>query len=236
MPDPADGPRRHRRLVPLLLGHRRRHGARRAGRRRRRPRPGAAPARPPAGRRLGARGRAGPARRHRRHQDPRARSSRRAWCAPRPTSPAWSTEARLPDRVQRRALATFDALAEAEGRLHRRPPESVHFHEVGGIDAIIDVVGTCAALEVLGVDEIDAERGGQRHRHGARRPRPAPRPRPGGGRAAARAPPPTSSTCPSSSPRRPAPRCSPPTSPTWGPMPPMTIERRRLRRRLGRSR
>ncbi len=66
------------------------------------------------------------------------------------------TEARLPDRVQRRALATFDALARAEGRLHRRPPESVHFHEVGGIDAIIDVVGTCAAMEVLGIDEIDA--------------------------------------------------------------------------------
>ncbi len=66
------------------------------------------------------------------------------------------TEARLPDRVQRRALATFDALARAEGRLHRRPPESVHFHEVGGVDAIIDVVGTCAALEVLGIDEVDA--------------------------------------------------------------------------------
>ena len=41
------------------------------------------------------------------------------------------------------------ALAEAEGRLHRRPPEQVHFHEVGGLDAIVDVVGTCAALEVL---------------------------------------------------------------------------------------
>jgi hypothetical protein len=65
-------------------------------------------------------------------------------------------EARLPDRVRRRALATFAALAEAEGHLHRRPPESVHFHEVGGIDAIIDVVGTCAALEVLGIDEVDA--------------------------------------------------------------------------------
>jgi len=65
-------------------------------------------------------------------------------------------EARLPDRVRHRALATFDALAQAEGHLHRRPPESVHFHEVGGIDAIIDVVGTCAALEVLGIDEVDA--------------------------------------------------------------------------------
>jgi uncharacterized protein (TIGR00299 family) protein len=65
-------------------------------------------------------------------------------------------EARLPDRVRRRALATFTGLAEAEGRLHRRPPEQVHFHEVGGIDAIIDVVGTCAALEVLDVDEVHA--------------------------------------------------------------------------------
>jgi len=60
----------------------------------------------------------------------------------------------LPDRVARRALATFRALAEAEGHLHRRPPETVHFHEVGALDAIVDVVGTCAALEVLGVDSV----------------------------------------------------------------------------------
>lgn len=66
------------------------------------------------------------------------------------------TEARLPERVRQRALATFTLLAEVEGHLHRRPPEQVHFHEVGGIDAIIDVVGTCAALEVLGIDEVCA--------------------------------------------------------------------------------
>ena len=64
------------------------------------------------------------------------------------------TGAGLPDRVERRALATFRALAEAEGRLHRQPPETVHFHEVGALDAIVDVVGTCAALELLDVDEI----------------------------------------------------------------------------------
>jgi pyridinium-3,5-bisthiocarboxylic acid mononucleotide nickel chelatase len=63
-------------------------------------------------------------------------------------------EARLPSRVEARAMATFRALAEVEGALHRRPPEQVHFHEVGGIDALIDVVGTCAALEVLGVDTV----------------------------------------------------------------------------------
>ena len=66
------------------------------------------------------------------------------------------TEARLPERVRQRALATFAALAEVEGRLHRRPPAQVHFHELGGIDAIVDIVGTCTALELLGVDEVHA--------------------------------------------------------------------------------
>ena len=63
-------------------------------------------------------------------------------------------EARLPDRVRDRALAVFAALAAAEGRIHRRPESTIHFHEVGGIDAIVDIVGTAAALEVLGVDEV----------------------------------------------------------------------------------
>jgi uncharacterized protein (TIGR00299 family) protein len=65
-------------------------------------------------------------------------------------------EARLPVRVRDRSQAVFAALAEVEGRLHRRPPEQVHFHEVGGLDAIVDVVGTCAALEILGVDRVTA--------------------------------------------------------------------------------
>jgi uncharacterized protein (TIGR00299 family) protein len=65
-------------------------------------------------------------------------------------------EARLPDRVARRALATFAALADVEATLHRRPVDQVHFHEVGGHDTIIDVVGTAAALEVLGIDEVRA--------------------------------------------------------------------------------
>ncbi|MGH9077913.1 MAG: nickel pincer cofactor biosynthesis protein LarC [Acidimicrobiales bacterium] len=65
-------------------------------------------------------------------------------------------QARLPARARRRALATFSALAEAEGRLHRRPPGQVHFHEVGGIDAIVDVVGTCLALDLLEIDEVHA--------------------------------------------------------------------------------
>jgi uncharacterized protein (TIGR00299 family) protein len=65
-------------------------------------------------------------------------------------------EGRLPERVARRSLAVFAKLAGVEGQLHRRSPEQVHFHEVGGHDAVIDVVGTAAALEVLGVDEVQA--------------------------------------------------------------------------------
>ena len=65
-------------------------------------------------------------------------------------------EARLPERVTRRALATFAVLAEVEGRLHQRPVDQVHFHEVGGHDAIVDIVGTAAALEVLGIDEVES--------------------------------------------------------------------------------
>ena len=63
-------------------------------------------------------------------------------------------DAELPERVRRRALAVFRALATTEARLHGRPPEQVHFHEVGGLDAIVDIVGTCAALEVLDVAEV----------------------------------------------------------------------------------
>jgi uncharacterized protein (TIGR00299 family) protein len=66
------------------------------------------------------------------------------------------SEAKLPDRVARRALAVFAALADVEGLIHRCPAAQVHFHEVGGHDAVVDVVGTAAALEVLGVDEIAA--------------------------------------------------------------------------------
>lgn len=65
-------------------------------------------------------------------------------------------EARLPRRVAARAQACFDRLATVEGRLHRRPASQVHFHEAGGHDTVVEVVGTAAALEVLGVDVLAA--------------------------------------------------------------------------------
>lgn len=64
------------------------------------------------------------------------------------------TSAGYPKRVTDRAVRVFEALAEAEGRVHDMDPAKVHFHEVGGIDAIVDVVGSCLALEALGVEHI----------------------------------------------------------------------------------
>jgi len=60
----------------------------------------------------------------------------------------------LPERVIDRATAVFTTLAHAEGAVHDQDPGSVHFHEVGGVDAIVDVVGTCVALEMLDVDRM----------------------------------------------------------------------------------
>ena len=65
-------------------------------------------------------------------------------------------EARMPDRVRERAVAAFSLLAAVEGRLHRRPPSQVHFHEIGGHDTIVDIVGTASALELLEVSTVSA--------------------------------------------------------------------------------
>ncbi|HCB34103.1 MAG TPA: nickel pincer cofactor biosynthesis protein LarC, partial [Acidimicrobiaceae bacterium] len=62
--------------------------------------------------------------------------------------------AELPERVRARAQHVFEALAQAEGRVHGIDPADVHFHEVGALDAIVDVVGVAAALESLGVDVV----------------------------------------------------------------------------------
>ena len=62
----------------------------------------------------------------------------------------------LPERARRRAQLVFSRLAAAEGRLHGLPPEEVHFHEVGGLDALVDVVGTCLALETLDIGSVFA--------------------------------------------------------------------------------
>jgi uncharacterized protein (TIGR00299 family) protein len=56
--------------------------------------------------------------------------------------------------VKQKAVAVFHRVAVAEGKIHGKPPEAVHFHEVGAVDSIIDIVGACVALELLGTPRV----------------------------------------------------------------------------------
>src|SRR3982074_3741748 len=62
--------------------------------------------------------------------------------------------AALSDCVKQNASAVFQRLGEAEAAVHQVPIEKVHFHEVGAVDSIIDIVGACLAFDLLGVDTI----------------------------------------------------------------------------------
>jgi uncharacterized protein (TIGR00299 family) protein len=56
--------------------------------------------------------------------------------------------------VKKKSVAVFQRIAEAEGKIHGLPPEKVHFHEVGAVDSIVDIVGACIALEMLGKPRV----------------------------------------------------------------------------------
>lgn len=64
------------------------------------------------------------------------------------------TAAHLPPRAEAWSLAVFRRLAEAEAVVHGIPPDQVHFHEVGAIDAVVDIVGTCLGFDWLGIDQL----------------------------------------------------------------------------------
>ena len=63
-------------------------------------------------------------------------------------------KAALPEKVTAQALKVFNRLAEVEGKLHNVPPAEIHFHEVGAVDSIVDVVGTCAGIELLEISNL----------------------------------------------------------------------------------
>src|SRR5688572_15186910 len=65
-------------------------------------------------------------------------------------------DAALSPAVRNGALAVFERLAVAEGRVHRASPEDVHFHEVGALDALADVVGVVAGFEHLQLSRLTA--------------------------------------------------------------------------------
>ncbi|CAK24240.1 nickel pincer cofactor biosynthesis protein LarC [Synechococcus sp. CS-197] len=79
-----------------------------------------------------------------------AQPPHRHWCELRERINGSSLAAPLRQRV----LAVFEALADAEAAVHGTNPEAVHFHEVGAIDSLVDVVGVCAALEHLQVSSL----------------------------------------------------------------------------------
>jgi uncharacterized protein (TIGR00299 family) protein len=64
------------------------------------------------------------------------------------------SQSSLSDWVKNKSIAVFQRVADAEGKIHGKPPEQVHFHEVGAVDSIVDIVGACIALEMLGKPRV----------------------------------------------------------------------------------
>ena len=65
---------------------------------------------------------------------------------------------RLTPTVKEKSLAIFNRLATAEAEIHRQPVDEVHFHEVGGLDALVDIIGAVLGFEYLGIRHVIASR------------------------------------------------------------------------------
>lgn len=60
----------------------------------------------------------------------------------------------LPERTRQNAVAVFRRLGRVEAGIHGVPLEKVHFHEIGAVDSLVDIVGACAGFDLLGVDKV----------------------------------------------------------------------------------
>ena len=65
-------------------------------------------------------------------------------------------KSRLDKSVQTQSIAIFNRLAQAEAEVHGCPPDQVHLHEVGALDAVVDIIGSVAGLRLLGIEKIYA--------------------------------------------------------------------------------
>jgi len=65
-------------------------------------------------------------------------------------------ESKLPDQVKETSLAILERLARVEGNLHQQSPEHVHFHEIGAVDSIVDMVGASIGLHLLDIKKVVA--------------------------------------------------------------------------------
>jgi uncharacterized protein (TIGR00299 family) protein len=66
------------------------------------------------------------------------------------------SRSKLSSWVKQKSIAVFARIAEAEGKIHGLPPAEVHFHEVGAVDSVVDIVGAAIALEMLGKPRVFA--------------------------------------------------------------------------------
>jgi len=66
------------------------------------------------------------------------------------------SRAKLPEKVKEKSIEVFSSLAGVEAKIHNRTPETVHFHEVGAVDSIVDIVGCVYGLASLGIGSVHA--------------------------------------------------------------------------------
>lgn len=65
-------------------------------------------------------------------------------------------KAKFSSRVSENAQALFKEIAQAEAKIHGTTPDKLHFHEIGAVDSLVDIVGSCTAIEALDIQEIYA--------------------------------------------------------------------------------